>query len=171
MYGAVPPPPQLQTGVNSPVNGIKVNDIPTFIPPNNANLSSVASSGPVSQSFGLQNPGLSQANTACYPHGLTSATSYIGYGGLYPQTTPLQQVALALRQSTSPVTATVSPVTTAARTDLPRVVPPLPKDKHSQKRKFQELPVAANGPAHPNQVSYSLLIEEIGIYQFKTINC
>ncbi|KAL8471725.1 hypothetical protein ACS0TY_029098 [Phlomoides rotata] len=151
VYGAVPPPPQLQTGVNSPVNGLKVNDIPPFSPTPNAGLSSVASNGPVSQSFGLPNPGLSQANTACYPHGLTSATSYIGYGGIYPQATPLQQVALALRQSTSPVTATVSPVTTTARTDLPRVVPPLSKDKHSQKRKFQELPVAANVPANPNQ--------------------
>lgn len=156
MYGAVPPPPQLQAGVKSPVNTSKVNDMPAFSP----GLSTVASQGTVPLSIGLSNSGLPQTNT-CYPHGLTSGTSYIGYGGIYPQATPLQQVALALRQSTSPVTATVSPATTAARTDPPREVPSLANDKHSQKRKFQELPAAAKGPANLTQVSSSLLIRVI----------
>lgn len=155
MYGAVPPPPQLQAGVKSPGNASKVNDTPALSSTTSDGLSSVASQGSVSQSIGLPNPGIPQPNTACYPHGLTSGTSYIGYGGIYPQATPLQQVALALRQSTSPVTATVSPATTAASTDPPREAGPLANDKRSQRRKFQELPAAAKGPANPNQVSFS----------------
>lgn len=123
------------------------------MPASGPGLSCVASQGAVPLSTGLQNSGPPQTNTS-YPHGLTSGTSYIGYGGIYPQATPLQQVALALRQSTSPVTATVSPATTAARTDSPREVPSLANDKHSQKRKFQELPAAPKLPANLTQVSF-----------------
>ncbi|KAG6398385.1 hypothetical protein SASPL_139844 [Salvia splendens] len=99
VYGAVPPPPQLQAGVNSPGNASKLNNIPAFTA-TTSGLSIVASQGSVSQS-GLPNSALPQTNT-CYPHGLTSGTSYIGYGGIYPQATPLQQVALALKHTTSP---------------------------------------------------------------------
>ncbi|KAI3452218.1 hypothetical protein Pfo_008883 [Paulownia fortunei] len=151
VYGAVPPPPQLQAGVQSPSNASKVNDIAAFSSTASAGVSSVPSQGPISQSIGVSTPGLPQANTACYPHGLTSGTSYVGYGGIYPQATPLQQVALALRQSTSPVTATVAPATTTASTGPLKEVPSPAKDKHSQKRKFQELPAAAKGPANPIQ--------------------
>ncbi|XP_057769698.1 protein RIK isoform X2 [Salvia miltiorrhiza] len=141
VYGAVPPPPQLQAGINSPGNALKVNDIPAFMS-TTPGLSIVASQGPVSQS-GLPNSALPQANT-CYPHGLATGTSYIGYGGIYPQVTPLQQVAFALRQSTSPVTATISPAITTASTDThpQSEVPSLANDKRSQRRKFQELPAA-----------------------------
>ena len=156
MYGAVPPPPQLQAGVNSPGNASKLNNIPAFTA-TTSGLSIVASQGSVSQS-GLPNSALPQTNT-CYPHGLTSGTSYIGYGGIYPQTTPLQQVALALKHTTSPVTATISPAitTTSTSIDPPREVPSLANDKRSQRRKFQELPAAAKGPASINQVSPFLL--------------
>ncbi|KAH6791955.1 hypothetical protein C2S52_002432 [Perilla frutescens var. hirtella] len=152
VYGAVPPPPQLQAVVNSPVNASKINDIPAFrSTASGLNSVSVGSQVPVSQSIGLPNSGQPQSNP-CYPHGLTSGTSYIGYGGIYPQATPLQQVALALRQSTSPVTATVSPATIAgSSTGPPREIPYLAYDKRSQKRKFQELPAAAKGPADLNQ--------------------
>ncbi|KAK4383557.1 protein RIK [Sesamum angolense] len=150
-YGAVPPPPQLQAGLQSPGSASKVRDIAPFSSTALAAVSSVASQGPLSQSIGLSYPGPPQANPAFYPHGVTSGTSYIGYGGIYPQATPLQQVALALRQSTSPVTATVAPVTTPASIESP-IEANLPvKDKRSQKRKFQELPAAAKGPANQNQ--------------------
>ncbi|KAK6129136.1 hypothetical protein DH2020_037114 [Rehmannia glutinosa] len=151
VYGAVPPPPQLQAGVQIPSNASKVNDTAAFSSTVSAGVSSGPSHAPLSQSIGVSNSGLSQANTACYPHGLTSGTSYNGYGGIYPQATPLQQVALALRHSTSPVTATVDPATTASSTDPQKEVPHLAKDKRSQKRKFQELPAATKGPANPNQ--------------------
>ncbi|XP_047960220.1 protein RIK isoform X2 [Salvia hispanica] len=158
VYGAVPPPPQLQAGVNSPGNASKLNNIPAFTA-TTSGLSIVASQGSVSQS-GLPNSALPQTNT-CYPHGLTSGTSYIGYGGIYPQTTPLQQVALALKHTTSPVTATISPAitTTSTSIDPPREVPSLANDKRSQRRKFQELPAAAKGPASINQV-FSLTFYE-----------
>ncbi|XP_042024243.1 protein RIK-like isoform X1 [Salvia splendens] len=150
VYGAVPPPPQLQAGVNSPGNAPKLNNIPAFTA-TTSGLSIIASQGSVSQS-GLPNSVLPQTNT-CYPHGLTSGTSYIGYGGIYPQVTPLQQVALALKHTTSPVTATISPAITTTRTsiDPPREVPSFANDKRSQRRKFQELPAAAKGPASINQ--------------------
>lgn len=153
MYGAVPPPPQLQVGINSPGNASKANDIPAFTSSTSAGLNIVASQGAVSQSIGLPNSTLAGTNT-CYPHGLTSGTSYIGYGGIYPQATPLQQVALALRHSTSPVTATVSPAITASSTDPPREVLSFSNDKRSQRRKFQELPAAAKGSTSLNQVSF-----------------
>ncbi|KAL8044195.1 hypothetical protein ABFX02_08G030600 [Erythranthe guttata] len=136
VYGAVPPPPQLQVGVQSPGRASETNDV--------ASLGSSALIGGSS--------GLPQSSTGCYPHGLQSGTSYIGYGGIYPQATPLQQVALALRRSTSPVTATVAPATTAASTGPPQEVSDAAKYKRSQKRKFQELPAAAKGPANINQV-------------------
>ncbi|KAL8044191.1 hypothetical protein ABFX02_08G030600 [Erythranthe guttata] len=135
VYGAVPPPPQLQVGVQSPGRASETNDV--------ASLGSSALIGGSS--------GLPQSSTGCYPHGLQSGTSYIGYGGIYPQATPLQQVALALRRSTSPVTATVAPATTAASTGPPQEVSDAAKYKRSQKRKFQELPAAAKGPANINQ--------------------
>ncbi|KAL7101016.1 hypothetical protein ACP275_08G030600 [Erythranthe tilingii] len=135
VYGAVPPPPQLQVGVQSPGRASETNDV--------ASLSSSALIGGSS--------GLPQSSTGCYPHGLQSGTSYIGYGGIYPQATPLQQVALALRRSTSPVTATVAPATTAASTGPPQEVSDAAKYKRSERRKFQELPAAAKGPANINQ--------------------
>ncbi|KAL9157858.1 hypothetical protein ABFS82_08G030700 [Erythranthe guttata] len=135
VYGAVPPPPQLQVGVQSPGRASETNDV-----------ASLSSSALIDGSSGLP-----QSSTGCYPHGLQSGTSYIGYGGIYPQATPLQQVALALRRSTSPVTATVAPATTAASTGPPQEVSDAAKYKRSQKRKFQELPAAAKGPANINQ--------------------
>lgn len=152
VYTAVPPPPQLQVGLQSPIKASEMNGVAAFSSSALVGVSSLASQGPLSQSIGLPKPGLPQANTACYPHPLTSGTSYIGYGGIYPQATPLQQVALALRQSTSPVTATVAPAITAASTEPPKDLPPTAKYKNSRKRKFQELPAAAKGSANLHQV-------------------
>ncbi|CAA2978686.1 RIK isoform X2 [Olea europaea subsp. europaea] len=75
------------------------------------------------KSMWLSNPGMPQASTVCHPRtSLIGGTSFIGYEGIYPQATPLRQVALALRQSTSPVTAAVGPSTTAANAKLPTKV-------------------------------------------------
>ncbi|XP_051120057.1 protein RIK isoform X2 [Andrographis paniculata] len=149
VYGAVPPPPQLQAGVLSPVYPSKVDHAVSLSSPALVGVGSTLSLPDVSlsQSIGLSNPGLSHTNTTGYHHGLINGTSYIGYGGIYPQATPLQQVALALRQSTSPVNSTIAPTATASSKD-----PPADKQSHSQKRKFQELPAAAKVSAIPNQV-------------------
>ncbi|KAL6526354.1 hypothetical protein OROMI_029994 [Orobanche minor] len=159
VYGAVPPPPQLQAGVHCPANASKVKDIAALGSTISPGVSSVLSQGPLSHSFGMPNTGQPQAKHVCYPQGLTSVTSYNGYGGIYPQATPLQQVALALRQSTAPITATVGPATTAVSTDTQTELPYLVKDKCSQKRKFRELPAAVKGLANLNQV-FSLTFYE-----------
>ncbi|EPS61112.1 hypothetical protein M569_13684, partial [Genlisea aurea] len=95
-YGAVPPPPQLQAGVRIPGNASKVHPdaeaICSTVPAGSSNVASRALPSP--------HP----------PFALTSSTSYSGYGGIYPQATPLQQVAVVLKQSTPPLTATASPL-------------------------------------------------------------
>lgn len=101
-----------------------------------------------------------QPDVACQPHfsGL-GGTSYNGYGGIYPQATPLQQVALALRQSVP--TAAAIPISTSlnsaiASPNLNTTSCPSPQNdagkKPAPKRKFQELPKASSGPV--SQVCY-----------------
>ncbi|KAI3906062.1 hypothetical protein MKW92_008125 [Papaver armeniacum] len=146
-YNAVPPPQQLLAGVQSSGNeqnengGVigartssSVYSTPVAPQVSSATLPGmpcVHLQGSVSQnvgSFGYRPP---STTTASYPQpSVSSGTSYSGYGGIYPQATPLQQVALALRQSPYPVTK---------------------NDVH--RRKFQELPVVAKCPAKPHQNS------------------
>ncbi|BFG26545.1 hypothetical protein CerSpe_128190 [Prunus speciosa] len=128
VYSAVPPPQQVYSAV----------------PPPHQLLAGVQSSG-------------NEANIGGYPQPLpllSNGTSYNGYGGIYPQVTPLQQVALALRQS-SPIPSTVAPTTSAPSTEPKLNVNSTSggseKEKRppqSQRRKFQELPV---GPAKVHQ--------------------
>ncbi|KAK6155016.1 hypothetical protein DH2020_009264 [Rehmannia glutinosa] len=132
VYGAVPPPPQLQAGVQIPSNASKVNDTAAF--------SSTVSAG------------------------VSMGQAIMVMVEFIHKPRPLQQVALALRHSTSPVTATVDPATTASSTDPQKEVPHLAKDKRSQKRKFQELPAATKGPANPNQADNGPLC-----WEFKNI--
>ncbi|XP_048433955.1 protein RIK isoform X4 [Pyrus x bretschneideri] len=105
---------------------------------------------PPHQLAGVQSSGI-EANIGGYPQPLlSSGTSYNGYAGIYPQVTPLQQVALALRQSSSPITSTVAPTTSAPSTE-PKVNVTSGSEKEKQppqRRKFQELPV---GPAKVHQ--------------------
>ncbi|MCD7460197.1 hypothetical protein HAX54_043055 [Datura stramonium] len=171
VYGAVPPPPQPLASVQGSGSESEVNNIPA---PNVAALilssssstaapvpvaaaagvTSVVSQGIVHQSLGSLNPVPSQPPTGCYAHQLvTSRTSYIGYDGIYPQATALQQVALALRQSTSPVTATVAPATTGASITSQTSIGSEKEKRPAQKRKFQELPAAGKGQATVNQNS------------------
>jgi hypothetical protein len=82
-------------------------------------------------------------------------TSYSGYGGIYPQATPLQQVAQVLRQPPSPIPSTVSPTTSIANASPKSGMNSIAeKEKRpTQKRKFQEIPVGSKGPAKLHQVS------------------
>ncbi|XP_006363430.2 protein RIK isoform X1 [Solanum tuberosum] len=167
VYGAVPPPLQPLASVQVSGSESEVNNIPTAnvaaqilsfstaaaVPVTAAaGVTGVVSQGTVPQSLGSLNPVPSQPPTSCYPHQLVaSRTSYIGYDGIYPQATALQQVALALRQSTSPVTTTVPPATTGPSITS-QTSTGTEKDKRpAQKRKFQELPAGGKGQSTVNQ--------------------
>ncbi|KAL3526589.1 hypothetical protein ACH5RR_011245 [Cinchona calisaya] len=147
VYGAVPPPPQLLAGVQSSMDESNSNTLPP------ASLIESAM-GSISSTFSsITVPGASDVASQGPVAHVTAGRSYNGYGGIYPQATPLQQVALTLRQSTSPVTAVVAPAVTIASTpSFASTYSSAEKDKHSlQKRKFQELPTLVKGQANPNQ--------------------
>lgn len=174
VYGAVPPPQQLLGGVQSSGNELKENAIPTNgsvpVPAVSTvtvpGITTVPSQGTVRQPV-IVNGVQSQPNMVSYPlpPPLAGGTSYNGYGGIYPQATPLQQVALALRCSTSPVTNTVAPSTTVASTTSTSTSFYSEKEKRPpQKRKFQELPVASKGPVKPHQVSVFSLCKYLCTY-------
>ncbi|KAH0717397.1 hypothetical protein KY285_013428 [Solanum tuberosum] len=167
VYGAVPPPLQPLASIQVSGSESEVNNIPTAnvaaqilssstataVPVTTAaGVTGVVSQGTVPQSLGSLNPVPSQPPTSCYPHQLvTSRTSYIGYDGIYPQATALQQVALALRQSTSPVTTTVPPGTTGPSITSQKSTGSEKDKRPAQKRKFQELPAGGRGQATVNQ--------------------
>ncbi|XP_065633767.1 protein RIK isoform X3 [Quercus suber] len=177
VYSAVPPPQQLLAGVQSSGNELKVNTSST---PGltSATMGSTPSplvssvgvpgippgfpQGLVSQSGGYLNNVQSQGNVIGYPQPLVSSgTSYNGYGGIYPQATPLQQVALALRQLPSPVTSTIAPTTSvqSKESKLSGISDPETEKRPPQKRKFQELPTGSKFPAKTYQV-FSLTFYE-----------
>ncbi|GAB4831735.1 hypothetical protein Ancab_005747 [Ancistrocladus abbreviatus] len=164
VYTAVPPPQKLLAGVQSTGNEPKpdisssaclASSLIPAAPASAPGLTTIVPYGPLTQRQSLFNCGQLQPNGISHSHQrLASVTSYSGYGGIYPQATPLQQLALALRQSNA-VTSTVSPSTSAAGSV------PKPSDISSsdmekrlpQKRKFQELPTASRETAVAQQGS------------------
>ncbi|XP_050227694.1 protein RIK isoform X2 [Mercurialis annua] len=159
VYSAVPPPQQLLSGVQSSGIEEKVNTSPA----GSFSLSTISSSlftpaspvaipatGSIFSQGGVVNYGPTQPTVISHPKPLVNGgTSYSGYGGIYPQATPLQQVALALRHSTSPITSTVAPTAS-----LPCTAPtpaasstPEKENRPSQRRKFQELPAGSKDPS------------------------
>ncbi|CAH9109481.1 unnamed protein product [Cuscuta epithymum] len=164
VYGAVPPPPQLLAGSNSLGDELKVNNsqdanlssasvgvsvpaVPSVAPGMDMNVSQ----GIVPQSLGSFIMLPSQSNTNYYPHTpILSGTSYMGYGGIYPQVTPLQQVALALRQSISK-TAAGSPESTTSTRPLTTTTSFIQKERPPHKRKFRELPTNIMVASNLNQ--------------------
>ncbi|KAJ4973466.1 hypothetical protein NE237_006640 [Protea cynaroides] len=170
VYNAVPPPQQLLAGVQSSGNEQKQNLGPvagltssavgsTPIPPVSSitvpEISGIYPQATVSQPGRLPSYGLPQSNMVCYPQSaVTGGTRYSGYEGIYPQATPLQQVALALRQSSPFAISATAPVVSEGST-LPKANPSSKSEEKRpvQKRKFQELPVASKGPAKPLQNS------------------
>ncbi|XVF58428.1 hypothetical protein PTKIN_Ptkin07bG0066100 [Pterospermum kingtungense] len=174
VYGAVPPPKQLLTGVQSSVSEQNVRassaasliSMPVTTPALPVSIPGVTTSYSQGMVGGMPNPVPTQANSVGYPQPLvTRGTSYIGYEGVYPQATPLQQVALALRHSSptstvvpaTPVASTVVPTTSAASTASKSSVSSTlhceKEQRQPPKRKFQELPSGSKGTARPNQVS------------------
>lgn len=176
VYGAVPPPPQLLAGVQSSLDESKPcvllpasltasasGSIPSTVSSMSIpGASSIASQGTVPHvRCSNSASGLSHAITGCYSQSsLTGGTNYNAYDGIYPQATPLQQVALALRHSTSPVTTLVAPaVTTASTASYTSTCSSSAKDKRSsQRRKFQEFPAVVKSLANPDQVLVCILL-------------
>ncbi|KAJ8483810.1 hypothetical protein OPV22_016295 [Ensete ventricosum] len=162
VYGAVPPPEQLLLGSENSsmvasagnVNQIAVSPstatcsmvatqsfLPGGIPPSAVSLFS--SQGTSVQSGDLLKYGNPQNLVSYTVPAVTRATCYNGYEGIYPQSTPLQQVALALRQA-STASACVSSTsylvdTTERKSSLNAKADARPP----QKRKFQEIPVTS----------------------------
>ncbi|WJX75320.1 hypothetical protein P8452_58864 [Trifolium repens] len=157
-YSAVPPPQQLLSGVQSSETGtgvtttsISMTAVSTPVHPTSLVgvpcVMTAPTSGTTQQSTGYLSSG-PQANMIGYvPPLVSGGTSYIGYGGIYPQATPLQQVALALRHS-PPVASTVAPTTSASSRESKSTTSSdcEKEDKRPpQRRKFQEQPVVSKG--------------------------
>ncbi|KAL2959064.1 hypothetical protein AAZX31_18G246000 [Glycine max] len=168
VYTAVPPPHQLLTGVQSSgidleagasliTSSMSAAGVLTPVPPASlvgvTGVTGALTLGTTAQSIRHLSSG-PQANMTGYtpPPLVSGGTSYIGYGGLYPQATPLQQVALALRHS-PPVASTVAPTTSASnRGSKSTLSSDLEKEKRPpQRRKFQELPVGSKDTTKLNQ--------------------
>ncbi|KAH7665184.1 K Homology domain type 1 domain-containing protein [Dioscorea alata] len=144
-YNAVPPPQQLLAGLSSASSGSTC--MPVVSMPM-ASLKPSGSSDSTTCSPIMVQPTPSQLN---YHPSVSGGTSYSGYGGIYPQATPLQQVALALRQAppNSSSAATTSQAMVSPKTNTSSCVE---MDKRPpQKRKFQELPVSSVRPMIPKQ--------------------
>ncbi|XP_062216408.1 protein RIK [Phragmites australis] len=160
VYGAVPPPQQLLAGVHT--SGTRL-DVHSTLGPNvlTGASHSFASSGVTAptvapsvilQSGAPTNSGVPPpSNMTCPVPPVNGGACYSGYGDIYPQATPLQQVAFTLKhassstsqvvQATPALTGTVTKVNSGSDVET---------DKRSQRRKFQELPVS-KGPTAESQ--------------------
>ncbi|KAH0467434.1 hypothetical protein IEQ34_004672 [Dendrobium chrysotoxum] len=173
VYRAVPPPHQLLAGIVSSANAeVSVNPVvssscavagvtqagQSLASSTSAvsSLSTVLPSGVLIPNGNLASCGTSISNTGNYVYPtVTGGTCYSGYGGIYPQATPLQQVALALKQAPLSTTSVVSSAASHANA-LPKMTSSSNADTEKrppQKRKFQELPVTSKGLSTLNQNS------------------
>ncbi|XP_031489809.1 protein RIK isoform X2 [Nymphaea colorata] len=163
-YNAVPPPQQLLVGVqtSSANEENKTSDRIVSASACSATTSTALSSSSVvaispamavvstvhSQVIGppgVVNIGQPHLNTAnCCPPSFTG-TNYNGYGGIYPQATPLQQVALALIQPPNQAPPVQGPSSDAGTKSSEPEKPQ--SDKRSHRRKFQELPTESKRSA------------------------
>ncbi|CAN1146290.1 Protein RIK [Linum perenne] len=169
VYNAVPPPQQLLAGAqtSSPMTLMPSTTASSAAGPR---MTTVGAQG-VILSAGVMGPSLHHLNAAAYPRHLENGgTCYSGYAGIYPQATPLQQVAHVLRQLPSSITSTVAPATsvgskaslTSTNTDTVTAFDSEKEKRHSQRRKFQELPVDSKVPARQLQVSLTFLLKSFG---------
>ncbi|XP_023638063.1 protein RIK isoform X2 [Capsella rubella] len=167
VYGAVPPPQQLLSG--APGSGLipsygLMTSVPVTTPPKTVSpfpvtpATSLYPQFPVMQPLGISNGGHFQPSPVTYLQPMAGGTSYSGYAGIYPQATPLQQVAQVLKQSISPAISTVPPtMLTATSLSNPSDISRKEKERRPpQRRKFQELPADCNVPAKPKQLELAL---------------
>ena len=166
MYGAVPPPQQLLAGAPSSETAQKPNLSSSYglmTPPNAVNpypvppaTTTLYPQFPVLQHPpGISNGGHLRPSPVSYLQPAAGGTSYSGYARIYPQATPLQQVAQVLKLSVSPVVSTVSPtLLIAASLSKPSDISSMEKERRPpQKRKFQELPAECKVPAKSKEVT------------------
>ncbi|KAK8446470.1 hypothetical protein SEVIR_9G495200v4 [Setaria viridis] len=167
VYGAVPPPQQLLAGVDT--SGAR-SDVHSTLSPNvlAGPSHSFASTGVIApivapevtlQSVAPTYSGVPPpSNMTCPIPSVNGGTFYSGYGDIYPQATPLQQVAFTLKHASSSTTQAV-PVTSTSTSTVIKAnsSSDVEADKRSR-RKFQELPVS-KGPTTENQV-FSLTLSE-----------
>ncbi|CAA7051844.1 unnamed protein product [Microthlaspi erraticum] len=150
VYGAVPPPQQLLSGALGSENVSPPNAVIPFpVPP----ATTLYPQFPVLQPPGISNGGHLPPIPVSYLQPVAGGTSYSGYAGIYPQATPLQQVAQVLRQSISPAISTLPPTVLTA-TSLPKTsdISSHEKERHPpRKRKFQELPADCKVPPNAKQ--------------------
>ncbi|KAI6670365.1 hypothetical protein NL676_005250 [Syzygium grande] len=146
VYGAVPPPQQLVVGSNSSRSEVTESTNPA--------------AGLTSTSGFTTSPPLSSPMV----HGplVTGGTRYSGYEGIYPQATPLQQVALVLKQSTSVTSSVASAPALASVMSELSSKPDFEKEKRPPpRRKFQELPIGNKDPAPNYQESACLKLRSL----------
>ncbi|XP_023514657.1 protein RIK isoform X1 [Cucurbita pepo subsp. pepo] len=178
VYGAVPPPPkvynavpppllcstpqQLYTGVdslgNEPSTSSASSSISSASPTIVSQVSSVIpGAAPVITQGSILQAGLSQSQSTAISYSkplISSGTNYNGYSGIYPQATPLQQVALALKQVSSTTMSVAVPNRSAPSMSNVSVSTDAEKEKRPhQRRKFQELPICVQGSPISNQDS------------------
>ncbi|KAJ4820192.1 Protein RIK [Rhynchospora pubera] len=146
LFSAIPPPPLLSSTPAVPVPvlpGVPPKSVPVLPPPH---IYPPPVATPISQ------PSVPPYFTNPAP---TNGTHYNGYyEGIYPQATPLQQVALALKQASpaavTPATVSVpvaSPSASSAASSLLSMGSSSSGETNkrpTQKRKFQELPVSGS---------------------------
>ncbi|XP_066383869.1 protein RIK-like [Miscanthus floridulus] len=161
VYGAVPPPQQLLAGTDT--SGAK-SDVHYTLGPNvlsraphssasTAVIAPVVAPAVAVQSGAPTYSGVPPPSNMAYPiPPVNGGAFYSGYGDIYPQATPLQQVAFTLKHALSsaaqavPVTSTPTIMATKENSTWD-----VEMDKRSR-RKFQELPVS-KGPATESQNS------------------
>lgn len=154
VYGAVPPPQQLLAGTDT--SGAR-SDVHYTLGPNvlsgaphsfasTAVIAPVVAPAVAVQSGAPTYSGVPSPSNMAYPiPPVNGGAFYNGYGDIYPQATPLQQVAFTLKHASSsaaqavPVTSTPTSMATKENSTLD-----VETDKRSR-RKFQELPVS-KGP-------------------------
>ncbi|XP_019455438.1 PREDICTED: protein RIK isoform X2 [Lupinus angustifolius] len=162
VYSAVPPPQQLSAEVQSSrleantgltTSSMSSTMVPIPVPPASfVGVPGVTTALIPGQSARYLSSGPNANMIGYTPPLVSGGTSYIGYGGIYPQATPLQQVALALRHS-PPIASTVAPTPSALNGESKSTTSSdVEKEKQpSQRRKFQELPVDTKSTTKLNQ--------------------
>ncbi|XP_078435422.1 RS2-interacting KH protein isoform X2 [Wolffia australiana] len=141
VYKAVPPPRQLLDGIISTVPACSSINAPM------SSFSNPSIAAHVSGSFPDNgNIGLGGANCSWYE-------------GIYPQATPLQQVASVLR-GTLVSASPPSMVATGGTSLWKNSCSGEEANKRPQRRKFQELPVVLNGPTTFHQSFFFLRIQD-----------
>jgi hypothetical protein len=152
VYGAVPPPQQLLAGVQTSgtTSDIHSTSGPYVSPGASHSFAPTGITSPMAvPSLTLHSGAPTYSGTPplrnliCPSQAANSGALYNGYGNIYPQATPLQQVALALKHASSSTTQAV-PVASTSISSMTNVNASLKleSDKRLQRRKFQELPTA-----------------------------